>query len=105
MTTRYSRNALELTRLRKLYNNAYIQKKARLRIQGFLLLVFYFPAEINYVSRPCCFYVLVFLSQRFKQPYGVYANGQKKAGARNQHTKGGPLKDSGLPASVLPGGS
>ena len=34
MTTRYSRNALELTRLRKLYNNAYTQKKVRLGIPG-----------------------------------------------------------------------
>ena len=34
MTTRYSRNALEMTRLRKLYSNAYIQKKVRLWIPG-----------------------------------------------------------------------
>ena len=44
-------------------------------------LVFYFLAEITYASRPCCFYPLVFWTRRFKQPSGVYANGQKKAGA------------------------
>ena len=46
-------------------------------------LVFYFLAEVTCASRPCCFYLLVFSPRRFKQPYGVYANGQKKAGAPN----------------------
>ena len=44
-------------------------------------LVFYFLAEITYASRPCCFYLHVFWPRRLKQPCGVYANGQKKAGA------------------------
>ena len=44
-------------------------------------LVFSFLAGVTYASRPCCFYLLVFSPRRFKQRYGVYANGQKKAGA------------------------